>query len=275
MNALAAVPDLSVPDLAVPDLAALRELVRPTSLGTERFVEVAAPLAELFPAGGPAVGSVMSIDGAAATSLLFSLLAHPSTSGRWTALVGFESLGWAAAVEAGVELSNVIVVQRPPTARWATVVAALVDGFDLVVVAPSVEVRAADARRLAARVRERHSVLVVCGPVGAPGTGAAGGVASTWPDRPDVTLSVTERRWEGLDRGHGRLRRLQLVVRATGRRGSARPRVAELALPFGVTSSHPTVPTLGVNGHIRPEFPQSSTLGAVQRAIPGAERHSA
>jgi len=261
---------------AAPDLAALRELVRPTSLGTERIVEVSAPLSPLFPAGGPAVGSVVSIGGGGATSLLFSLLAHPSRSGRWAAFVGFESLGWAAAVEAGVELSHVIVVRRPPSSRWATVVAALVDGFDLVAVAPSAEVRASDARRLAARVRERGSVLVVCGPVGAPA-----GVAPAWPDRPDVVLSVAERRWEGLDRGHGRLRQLQLVVQATGRRGSARPRVAELILPAPTlpapTLPAPTLgaPTLGPEGHIRPEFPQSSTLGAAPGAIPGVERHSA
>lgn len=201
------------------DLAALRELVRPASLAGEHVIEVGDALRELFPRGGLTAGSVVSVSGDGATSLLWSLIAHPSKAGRWTALVGMESMGWAAAAEAGVDLGHVVMVQRPPAGRWATVVAALIDGFELLVVSPTVAVRAGEARRLTSRLRESGAVLVLC-------HRAVG--ESNWPELPDVAVSVERRRWHGLGVGHGHLREVSMHLSVAGRRGAARARRVSL-----------------------------------------------
>jgi hypothetical protein len=167
-------------------------------------------------------GSVVSVVGPAgsgATSLALALVAGPSASGSWVAAVGLPWLGLPAAVEAGVNLGRLALVPAPEPAAWAGVVAALVDAFDVVLLRPERRARPADARRLAARARERGAVLVLLGPPGG------------WHEGPDVVLRIDRTRWEGLGDGHGRLRARRVRVEATGRRRAARPRTADLDLP--------------------------------------------
>ncbi len=63
-----------------------------------------------------------------------------------------------------MELSRFAVVRDVPGDRWATVVAALLDGVSLVVADVPRGLRAGDARRLVARARERSTVLVMVVP---------------------------------------------------------------------------------------------------------------
>jgi hypothetical protein len=103
---------------------------------------------------------------------------------------------------------------------WPSVVAALVDGFDVVLVGAETgaRLRAADARRLVARVRERGTVLV--------------GVGAELPgERSPLRLTVAAASWSGLGEGWGHLRGRRVTVEATGRGGAARARQAELWLP--------------------------------------------
>jgi hypothetical protein len=184
---------------------------------------VAEPLLPLLP-GGLVRGTAVHVDGAAdglgSTSLALAVLAGPSAAGSWTAAVGIPALGLAAAAGYGVDLGRLVLVAPPPPGEWATVVATLLDAFEVVLARPAGRrVGATDGRRLAARTRERGSVLVRLGAAGA------------WPDAADVTLTVTATRWEGLGRGHGHLRARRATVVAGGRRGFDRPRQAELWLP--------------------------------------------
>jgi hypothetical protein len=103
-------------------------------------------------------------------------------------------------------------------AGWASVVAALVDGFDVVLVAAEGRLRAADARRLVARVRERGAVLVAVG-------GELPG------ERSALRLTVTSSRWEGLGGGWGYLQGRRVTVEAGGRGEASGGRRAELWLP--------------------------------------------
>src|SRR5205807_6967020 len=112
-----------------------------------------------------------------------------------------------AAAELGVALERFPLVASPPTATtgrnsvgWATVVAAVLDAMDVVLAWPPPKVRAPDARRLAARARERGAVLVLG--LGGGGARASPRPAATWPEGVDVRLAVTRARWEGLGQGH-------------------------------------------------------------------------
>ncbi|MFN8051947.1 MAG: hypothetical protein U0Q22_10945 [Acidimicrobiales bacterium] len=212
-----AVPDLPAPDLAAPDLAALIERIRPTVLSAERTLPVPGALQGVFPLGGLARGSRLSLRGTGAASICMATVAEASRSGSWVAVVGVGAWGWAAAARAGWALERSVFVVEPPTSQWGTVVAALVDAVDVVIVDPSHQVTAADARRLAARSRERGAVVVDV-------TLDDGRRRFRWPTEPDLELTVESVSWSGLDVGHGSLSERVLRVSAVGRRGAARQR---------------------------------------------------
>jgi hypothetical protein len=180
------------------------------------LLPVLPALAPLFPQAALRRGSTVAVAGS--TSLLLAVLAGPSLAGSWCAVVGMPALGLAAAAAAGVAVERLALVPAPGR-EWPSVAAALLDGLDLVVVAPGAGVRAGDARRLAARARQRGSVLV---PYGVP--------AGSW-EGTDLRLSVDGAEWAGLGDGWGRLRGRRAVVRCDGRGSAARPRRARLWLP--------------------------------------------
>jgi hypothetical protein len=207
----------------VADLTLAAARSRPVAGAESRLMEVPAPLAALFPEGGIRKGATVAVGPlAGGSSLALCLAAGVTAGGGWAASVGMPSLGLAAAAELGVELRRLALVPRPGD-QWAAVTAALLDGFDLLMLRPPTRVRVADARRLAARARERGTVLVV---VDTPG----------WPESPDIRLSVGRSGWEGLGVGHGCLTGRRVEVAAGGRRvgGRERRRTVWLPDPSGV-----------------------------------------
>jgi hypothetical protein len=174
----------------------------------------------------PAIGS-------GSTSLLLALLAAASSAGSWCAVVGVPTLGALAAAESGIALDRLALVPNPGP-EWPTVVAALIDGVDVVVIAAPGLVSASIAGRLAARARQRGCVLVPYG---------------RW-DGADVTLQVTQGRWEGLGAGHGRLRRRRVTVIARGRGTAARPKEITMWMP-GLAAAPPRDPAPSTPGPSR------------------------
>jgi hypothetical protein len=178
----------------------------------DRTLPVLPLLRDLLPGRGLRRGSTVATQGA--TSLVIALLAAASRAGSWCAVVGLPSLGALAAAEAGVALDRLALVPYPGP-DWTTVVAALLDGVDIVVAAPPGPVAGLITDRLAARARQRGSVLVGVG---------------RWPGA-DVVLDSTRSRWEGLDQGRGRLYRREMTVLVRGRGAASQPREARLWMP--------------------------------------------
>jgi hypothetical protein len=203
-------------------------------LGSQRMLPVLAELRPLLPGGGLRRGTTVGIEsarasGAGATSLLLALLVEASRAGSWCAVVGLPALGVVAAQESGVELERLALVPYPGP-DWPTVVAALLDGFDIVVTAgisaAGGAVSSALAGRLAARARQRGGVLVPY---------------RSWPST-DLTLEARDPVWHGVEAGRGRLRGRQLTVVARGRGAATAPRLTHLWLPrpseeFGAIAS--------------------------------------
>ncbi len=203
--------------------AALAGLVRPASApdpaGAHRVLPVAPELTGLLPNRGLRRGSTIAVAAgqprpSGATSLVLALLAEASRAGSWCAVVGVPTFGAVAAAELGIALDRLALVPYPGP-DWATVVAALIDGVDVVVTAVPAGVTTTVATRLAARARQRGSVLVPYG---------------RW-DGADVTLQVSRGVWQGLGAGRGRLRRREVTVSARGRGAAARPREVTVWLP--------------------------------------------
>ena len=179
--------------------------------GSDRFLPVPEVLAPLFPGGGLARGGVVQVAGS--TSVLLALAAAASEDGAWCALAAMPDVGWRAAAGAGLALDRVAVVPRPGPGA-AGVVAALVDGFDVLVVGRCPALGERDRRQLGARLRTRGAVLLSTHP---------------WPGA-QLVLRATRPVWDGLGHGWGRLMDQELTVRATGRAGAAREREVRILL---------------------------------------------
>ncbi|MGI8758516.1 MAG: hypothetical protein ACR2K0_04350 [Acidimicrobiales bacterium] len=219
------------------DTDALRrvgEWARPVALAGEQLLAVPDPLRDLFPEGGLRRGSTVTVEGGpGATSLALALGAAASVAGSWVAGVNLPSLGLLAAAELGVALERVVMVGGVDPGTWPAVVAALLDAVDLVWVGLPPRIRPGDARRLAARARERGSVLVTLDPWSPRPGGSAGSGTASWPAGPDVRLRLVARpAWVGFaGSGAGRLEARRVEVVAGGRGASARERRLDLWLP--------------------------------------------
>ena len=207
-------------------LSALAERVRPVTLARDRQLPVLPELEPLLPGGALQRGTTVAVDAGrgvtGATTLALAVAAGASQAGSWVAMVGMGAVGLVAADRLGVSFERLALVTPPSSSRggWASTMAALVDGFDVVLVGagPGARLRSGDARRLASRVRERGAVLVAVG-------GELPG------QRSNVHLTVTSATWLGLEDGAGHLSRRRVTVAASGRGGAARPRRATLWLP--------------------------------------------
>lgn len=127
---------------------------------------VAPPLQPLFPKSGFERGRLYGITGDASLSLLFALVAQPTTRGSWWATVDMARIGLLSADEYGVALQRTVCVSSGSSHAWPQVVGALVDGIDLVAVM-SPACSAGEARRITARARAQGTVLIVVGHHGA------------------------------------------------------------------------------------------------------------
>ena len=216
------------------DLAAA---VVPTTLARQRTLPVAVPLIPLLPDGALPRGHAVACGGIAATSLAVALAAEATVAGAWLAVVDVPWLGVEAVAELGVPLERLVRVDpdrvseprsasersanvnEPRSASggsWADLVAAVLDGFEVVITRVPKRASAAILRRVQARVQAREAVLIV---VGDHRHLAA-----------DITMEASSPVWVGVEHGWGRLRGRRVTVTATGRR-VPRPRRAELWLP--------------------------------------------
>jgi len=207
-------------------LAFLAERARAGVPSSARLVPVVPALGALLPDGALRRGQTVVVSGAGArggaggasraggapegvaagaVSLMLALLAGPTAAGAWATVLGVPGLGATAARDLGVHLAHLVLVPDPGL-LWPELAATLIDGVDIVAVRPTTPPSPVVARRMAARARDRRTVLIVL-----PGR-------SAWPEPPDVCLTVGPCRWEGIESGAGHLGRREVVVTTTGRR---------------------------------------------------------
>lgn len=203
-------------DPASGTLAELRRRLAPTTLARSRTLPVDPALSALLPGRALVRGTVVEVG---STSLAFALVGAATRAGSWVAAIGAGSLGWVAAAEHGVALERAIVVPEVPLDRWSTVVAAFLDGVDLLLLAERSPLPERETRLLHARLRERGTVAVLL-----PAT------RRWWPTTADLCLRARST-WSGIDGGHGRLRSRRLTVTVDGRRGASGLRRVDLTLP--------------------------------------------
>jgi hypothetical protein len=186
---------------------------QPSRPDAERVLPVRAELADLLPLHGLRRGSTVVVRGS--TTVLLALLAEATAGGSWAAVVGMPNLGVLAAAELGVAIPRLALIPNPGP-DYPDVVAALLDGIDLVAVTPPNTRRGPDlAHRLSARARHRKSILLVVG---------------NWPGA-DLDLDCTDPTWSGLGEGHGHLTAQEIKITVRGRGVASRPTSSRITLP--------------------------------------------
>lgn len=212
----------------VSQLRAQLERVQGRRLGAH-VLPTHSAFSSLLPGGGLRPGAAYSLGRSA--SLLLALMARPSQDGSWCAAVGMPDLGAEAAESFGVDLARLVLVPDPGP-RWLAVTATIAEVAPVVAVRPPGRAADGEVARLAARLRDRGTVLLVQGP---------------WPQA-EAVLEVGDPEWSGVGRGHGYLSERAVTVTSSSRRWprARRERMllpgphGEVALVASV-ASHPVV----------------------------------
>jgi hypothetical protein len=202
-----------------------------TALTSGRLLPVVDPLLPLLPDSGLVRGKAVSCGGAASMSLALALAVEATARGAWLAVVDVPTFGLEAAGEFGIPLERVVRVD-PPTRTaaksaksaqsggvgdtWAELMAAVVDGFEVVITRVPQRLNPGLARRVQSRLRAREAVMIA---LGRPGSISV-----------DSELTAADPQWEGVADGWGYLRGRRVTVTSSGRR-VPRPRHASLWLP--------------------------------------------
>lgn len=168
-------------------------------------------IAALLPGGALKQGAVYSVQNS--MTLIMALLAAPSAAGSWSGVVGVPEFGIEAARGFGIDLDRLALVPHPGD-QWLAVTAAIADVMGVVVTRPPRRASDSSIARLAARLRQRGTTLIVLG---------------AWPHS-EAMLSLEHTDWRGIGAGHGHLEARQATVTVTSRT-HRRPRSARLWLP--------------------------------------------
>jgi len=199
------------PDVTTLSSAALR---------ADRTLRVPEPIAELLGRPGLARGQIVACTGTAGTSLAFALVTCAVAEGAWLAVVDVPWVGLDAVADLGIPLERIVRVETRSSSaigrRWAEVVAAAVDGFELIVTRLPPAATGSAVRKLRARLQRHGSVLVAIGRHEACS--------------PDLVLDGSPLTWDQAAAGAGHLTGRRVLVEASGRRLPL-PRRADLLLP--------------------------------------------
>lgn len=204
------VPSVRATSDRVAELQSRISQMQSRSLNT-KLIPTHPAIGQLLPGGGLQQGTVYSID--KSMMLLMALLAPPSAAGSWCAVIGVPEFGLEAAARLGVNLERLVLVPHPGD-QWLAVTAAIADVIDVVVARPPSRASDSAVARLASRLRQRKSTLLMMG---------------SWPQS-EAMVSLGESRWHGIGAGHGHLAAREVTVTVTSK-SAARPRSARLWLP--------------------------------------------
>ena len=172
---------------------------------------VAKALQPIIPDGVLVRGRTVLCSGDAAMSAALLTVSAATQAGSWLAIVGVSDFGLMSACEQGVALQRTVLVT--PTANkkdWTSTVAAVADGFDVVMLEVPQGVSESDARRMQTRIQARRNVLVLVE------TSRHATPRSVF--QPDVVLHTVTTQWDGIEHGAGYVQGRLIDVMVSGRR---------------------------------------------------------
>ena len=181
----------------VEELQARIRAMQAAGLGA-RTLPTRPELGPLLPGGALKAGVAYAVPDSLTLAML--LMAGPSAAGGWCGVVGVPDFGIEAAAGFGVDLERLVLVPEPGD-QWLAVAAQLADVLPVVLLRPPARATAGDTSRLASRLRQRGSTLLVHGP---------------WAQA-EATLEVETVAWTGIGTGSGYLAGRDVRVTVTAR----------------------------------------------------------
>lgn len=172
---------------------------------------VTQALQSIIPDGVLVRGRTVLCSGDAAMSTALLLVCAATQTGSWLAIVGVNDLGLMSACEQGVALQRTVLVTPTSNKKdWTSTVAAVADGFDVMMLEVPRDVSESDARRIQTRIQARRNVLVLVE------TSRHATPRSIF--QPDVVLHTATTQWHGIEHGAGYVQSRHIDVTVSGRR---------------------------------------------------------
>jgi hypothetical protein len=172
---------------------------------------VAKALQPIIPDGVLVRGRTVLCSGDAAMSTALLLVSAATQAGSWLAIVGVSDFGLMSACEQGVALQRTVLVTPTSNKKdWTSTVAAVADGFDVVMLEVPREVSESDARRIQTRIQARRNVLVL--------VEASRHTTPRSVFQPDVVSHTATTRWHGIEHGAGYVQGRHIDITVSGRR---------------------------------------------------------
>ena len=172
---------------------------------------IAKALQPIIPDGVLVRGRTVLCSGDAAMSTALLLVSAATQAGSWLAIVGVSDFGLMSACEQGVALQRTVLVTPTSNKKdWTSTVAAVADGFDVMMLEVPREVSESDARRIQTRIQARRNVLVLVE------TSRHTTPRSVF--QPDVVLHTATTSWHGIEHGAGYVQGRHVDVTVSGRR---------------------------------------------------------
>lgn len=217
MSLAAAAPDRL---RTVQDLRQRITAMQAVGLGA-RTLPTAPQVAPLLPGGALKAGVAYAVPGSLALAML--LLAGPSAAGGWCGVVGVPEFGVEAAAGFGIALEKLVLVPRPGE-HWLAVTAQIAEVLPIVLVQPpAAGASPSETARLASRLRQRGSTLLVAG---------------RWSGA-EAELAATGGAWSGIGAGWGYLAGRELEVDVTAREIRHRHRLRITGVRLGSAEAPP------------------------------------
>ena len=172
---------------------------------------VAKALQPIIPDGVLMRGRTVLCSGDAAMSMALLVVSAATQDGSWLAVVGVSDFGLMSACEQGVALQRTVLVTPTDNKKdWISTVAAVADGFDVMMLEVPRDVSESDARRIQTRIQARRNVLVLVE------TSRHTTPRSVF--QPDVVLHTATTKWDGIECGAGYVQSRHIDVTVSGRR---------------------------------------------------------
>ncbi|HAG68283.1 MAG: hypothetical protein QNL08_01940 [Ilumatobacteraceae bacterium] len=174
-------------------------------------LSVAKALQPIIPDGVLMRGRTVLCSGDAAMSMALLVVSAATQDGSWLAVVGVSDFGLMSACEQGVALQRTVLVTPTDNKKdWISTVAAVADGFDVMMLEVPRDVSESDARRIQTRIQARRNVLVLVE------TSRHTTPRSVF--QPDVVLHTATTKWDGIECGAGYVQSRHIDVTVSGRR---------------------------------------------------------
>ena len=237
--------------------AGAEKQVPPVVTAGDDVLPVRAEIAELLPMRGLRRGTVATVQGSA--TLAWLLLVDAVRAGSWAAIVGVPEASILAGLSLGVPGERLLLIPDPGP-QLATVLSALLDAVDLLVLDPA-DIRPALARSVTSRARQRRRVVLPTGP---------------WPGA-DLDVNATDITWSGIGHHTGRVTTQSLDVRVTGRGVAARATSSRIRLDWtttrAATCTAATLPSITIDREVDRHIDgNSSDVGATGSGTDMARR---